>query len=345
MSRVDQPKPFLPLIDGRSTFSLTLERLARDPLFGPAVVVANATHRHLVRRELSAAGVNAAILLEPTPRDTTAAVAAAAVFVGGADAFATLLVLPADHVIRDARGFSASVNAAAPVAESGKIVVFGITPDHPATNFGYIKPGEPLAARTAMSVDGFIEKPDAAMAAQLVADGWLWNAGIFLLRAATASSEIGRHAPQVASNVRSAVAQGLGEGNALVLAPDAFSAAPAISFDHAVMEKTELAAVVAARFDWSDLGTWESVFAAAAKDGEGNAVSGDAVVLHSSDSFVSSSRPKVGVIGMHGVVVVASDDAVLVTTRDQTGDVKSLAAAMAALPERVIGDFVRHLRP
>jgi mannose-1-phosphate guanylyltransferase/mannose-6-phosphate isomerase len=196
-----------------------------------------------------------------------------------------------------------------------------------------------------MTIDGFVEKPDAEKAAQLVADGWLWNAGIFLLRAATASSEIGRYAPQVAAAARSAVAQGVGEGNALLLASDAFRAAPAISFDHAVMEKTNLGAVVAARFDWTDLGTWESVFAAAAKDGEGNAVSGDAVVLGTRDSYVASTRPKLGVIGMSGVVVVASDEAVLVTTRDQTGDVKSLAAAVEALPERVIGDYVRHMRP
>jgi mannose-1-phosphate guanylyltransferase/mannose-6-phosphate isomerase len=345
MSRPDEPKPFLPLIDGRSTFALTLERLAGNPLFGPVVVMASAAHRHRVTQALAEAGSDAAILIEPEPRDTAPAIAAAAAFVAAADAFATLLVLPADHLVRDTTGFSATVAAAAPIADSGRIVVFGMTPDHPATNFGYIKPGETLETRTAMTVEGFIEKPASERAADLISQGWLWNGGIFVMRAATALSELGRHAPAVASAARFAVSQGSGERNALVLAREAFLASPAISFDRAVMEKTNLGAVVAARFDWSDLGTWESVYATSAKDGDGNVVSGDAVVLDTRDSYVSSTRPKVGVVGLNDVVVVASDDSVLVTTRDRAAAIKDLTTAIAAAPERALGDFVRHYRP
>jgi mannose-1-phosphate guanylyltransferase/mannose-6-phosphate isomerase len=345
MSRPDEPKPFLPLVDGRSTFALTLERLAGNRLFGPLVVMASAVHRPAVSRALAEAGVNAAILIEPSPRDTAPAIAAAAAFIAGADAFASMLVLPADHLIRDKAGFAATVAAAVPVADSGRIVLFGIAPDSPASTFGYIKPGETLATRTAMSVDGFVEKPDAEKAAELISVGWLWNGGIFLMRAATALSEIGRHAPAIASAARSAVTQGSGDGNALVLAREPFMTAPSISFDHAVMEKTELGAVVAARFDWSDLGTWESVFSTAAKDDNGNAVAGDVMLVDTRDSYISSARPKVGVVGLDNVVVVASDDAVLVTTRERAATVKELAAAIAAAPEKNIGDFVRHYRP
>jgi mannose-1-phosphate guanylyltransferase/mannose-6-phosphate isomerase len=345
MSRPDEPKPFLPLIEGRSTFSLTLERLAGNPLFGPVVVIANASHRPRLERALAEANTHAAILIEPEPRDTAAAIAAAAAFVAGADAFASLLVLPADHLIRDTTGFTATVAAAAPVADAGRIVLFGIAPDRPATTFGYIKPGEALSTRTAMSVEGFIEKPDAQKAAQLVAGGWLWNGGIFLLRAATATSEIGRHAPAVAAAARTAVAQGSGDGNALVLERDAFLSSPTISFDRAVMEKTDLGAVVAARFDWSDLGTWEAVFLAAEKDADDNVIAGDAMVVDTRGSYVTTARPRIGVFGLENVVVVASDDSVLVTTRDRAPAVRELAAAVAAAPERALGDFVRHYRP
>jgi mannose-1-phosphate guanylyltransferase/mannose-6-phosphate isomerase len=345
MSRPDEPKPFLPLIDGRSTFSLTLERLSGNPLFGPLVVMASAAHRTKVAQALADARVSAAILIEPAPRDTAPAIAAAAAFVAGADAFATLLILPADHLIRDSAGFAATVAAAEPVADNGRIVVFGIAPDRPASTFGYIKPGETLSTRTAMTVERFVEKPDPERAEQMITEGWLWNGGIFLMRAATATSEIGRFAPAVASAARTAVTQGTGEGNALILARDPFLASPSISFDHAVMEKTDLAAVVAARFDWSDLGTWESVFAAAPKDRDGNAVTGDAVVVDTHNSYIASARYKLGVAGLDDVVIVASDDSILVARRDCAPAVKDIATAVAAVPERTFGDFVRHYRP
>ncbi len=345
LSRPDEPKPFLPLVDGRSTFSLTLERLAGNPLFGPSVIVASAAHRYAVSRALQEARLNAAILVEPAPRDTAPAVAAAAAFVAGADAFATLLVLPADHLIRDTKGFAATIAAAAPVADSGRIVIFGIAPEEPSPNFGYIKPGEALATKTAMSVDGFVEKPDAQKASEMMSEGWLWNAGIFLMRAATALAELGQHAPAVAAAARTAVSQGQGDGNALVLAREPFMTAPAISFDRAVMEKTQQAAVVAGRFDWSDLGTWESIFALAKKDPNGNAVSGDVVVFDTNDSMVSSTRAKVAVAGLDNVLVVATDDSVLVTTRERAASLKDVVAAVNGAPEKVIGDYVRHYRP
>ena len=344
-SRADAPKPFLPLVDGTAMFALTLSRIADPTLFGQAVVVTSVAHHHLVRDALAAAGTDATVLLEPAPRDTAPAVALAAAFVAGVDPDAKLLILPADHLIRDAAGFAATVAKAAVAADNGRIVVFGIGPDRPSTGYGYIKPGAALSGLDAMAVDGFIEKPDAARASELVAAGHLWNSGIFLMRAATALAEIGKHAAAIAAAAKDAVAGATRDGTVIRLAAGPFLAAPRISFDYAVMEKTDLAAVVAAGFDWSDLGTWSAVWDAAKRDAAGNATSGDTVLVETRRSYVSTSRPRVGVVGLNDVVVVASDDAVLVTARSRADAVKDLVTAVEAAPEAVIGDFTRHTRP
>ncbi len=346
-SRSDSPKPFLPLVDGVSTFALTLQRIAAPSLFGPPVVVAGADHAHLVAAALAEADVAAVVLLEPEGRDTAAAIAAAAAFVAIDHPEATLLVLAADHVIRDHAAFRATVETALPAAEAGRIVIFGVPPAGPATGYGYIQPGGPLAEAGVRAVARFVEKPDVARARQYMADGYLWNSGIFLLGARTALSELGAQAPEIASAAASAIAAGeAADGGAVLhLDREAFAAAPKISFDHAVMEKTANAAVVDARFDWSDLGTWGSVWEADRHDAAGNVAVGDAVLLDARDSYVSTSRPRVGVVGVSDLVVVATDDAVLVAARKDADRVKELTAAIDAAPEAVYGDFVRHYRP
>ena len=155
-SREDSPKPFLPLVNGVSTFAMTLARIADPRVFGPAIVVTAAAHRHQVDAALAAAGAKATVLIEPGPRDTAAAIAAAAAFVAAVAPDATLLVLPADHVIGDHPGFAATIKAALPAAQGGRIVVFGIKPDHPATGFGYIRPGARLTGMAARLVEGFV---------------------------------------------------------------------------------------------------------------------------------------------------------------------------------------------
>ncbi len=346
-SRSDNPKPFLPLVDGTSTFALTLKRIAEPTLFGPALVIAGADHGHLAVAALAEAGVTAVTLLEPEGRDTAAAIAAAAAFVADSHPEATLLVLAADHVIRDHAGFHATVAAALPAAEAGKIVVFGIPPAWPATGYGYIHPGAPLPAKGVRAVARFVEKPDAERARQYIADGYLWNSGIFLLAAETALAEIGTHAPAIAEAAGAAIVAGKASNGDAVLHLDkeAFAAAPKISFDHAVMEKTANAAVIDANFDWSDLGTWAAVWDADSHDAAGNVAVGDTVLVETTGSYVSSTRPKVGIVGLNDVVVVATDDAVLVAAREQADRVKDLVTAVAAAPEAVYGDFIRHYRP
>jgi mannose-1-phosphate guanylyltransferase/mannose-6-phosphate isomerase len=345
-SRDDTPKPFLPLVGGRSTFAMTLERIADEAYFAPPVIVAAAVHRHLVEAARAAAGVtNVTLLLEPEPRDTAAAVGAAAALVADAAPDATILLLPADQVIRDVALFREAVVASEASAINGRIVIFGTRPDHPATGFGYIKPGRALMGTTVRSVEAFVEKPDALRASDFVAQGYLWNGGIFMMRAATALSELRAHAPDIARGVREAVARSTATGNVVTLPGDIFHMIPKLSFDHAVMEKTDRAAVAEARFEWSDVGTWASVWQASEKDSAGNAITGDAVVVDAKNVFVSTDRPTIGVVGLDDAVVVAEDGAVLVTTRARSSSVKSLVTALRTRPEKLFGDFIRHHRP
>lgn len=343
-SREDLPKPFLPLVGGRSTFAMTLERVADRRLFAEPVIMAATGHRRLIEAALAEAGVSASILLEPIGRDTAAAIAAAVVFVSARDPAATILVLAADHVIRDVAGFTATVAAAASAAEAGSIVVFGIAPDHPATGYGYINPGARLsdAART---VAAFVEKPDAERAGRFISDGYLWNSGMFMMSAATALAEFRAHAPEILAAAEAAVARATVAGNTTTLDAEAFAAAPKMSVDYAVMEKTERAAVAEAGFDWTDLGNWSAVWDAAARDVAGNVVSGDAVLVDTRNTYVATDTQRVGVIGLDDAVVVAADGAVLVTTRARAADMKALVAAINARPEALFGDFVRHFRP
>jgi mannose-1-phosphate guanylyltransferase/mannose-6-phosphate isomerase len=346
-SRNDSPKPFLPLVDGASTFALTLQRIADPAFYGPPVVIAGTDHAYLVKAALAEAGLTATVLLEPEGRDTAAAIGAAAAFVAAERPGAILLVLAADHVIRDHAGFRATVETALPAAEAGRIVVFGVPPTWPATGYGYIHPGAPLAMHGAHAVVEFVEKPNAEHAGQFIAKGYLWNSGIFLLGAMTAKDELGTHAPEIAAAAHAAVAAGKAaeDGTILHLDAQAFAAAPKISFDRAVMEKTANAAVTDARFDWSDLGTWASVWDAGSRDTADNVTVGDTVLVDVTDSYISTSRPRVGVVGVSDLVVVASDDAVLVTSRAAADRVKDLTAAIEAAPEAVYGDYARHYRP
>lgn len=344
-SREDLPKPFLPLVAGKSTFDMTLARIADRGVFAAPVIIAAAGHGRLVEAALAAAGIDGALLLEPMGRDTAAAIAAATVFVAARDPEATLLILPADHVVRDIGGFTDTIAAAQPGATAGRIVVFGIKPDHPATGYGYIRPGAALPEAGLRAVAAFVEKPDLARAESFIAEGCLWNSGMFMFAAQTAIQELTRHAPEVLVAAQAAVAGATTTGRATTLSADAFAAAPRLSIDYAVMEKTDRAAVAEARFDWSDLGTWSAVWDAAAKDDAGNVASGDVILVDAHNAYVATETQRVGIVGIDDAVVVAGDGSVLVTTRARAGEVKSLVAALNAREEAVFGDFVRHYRP
>jgi mannose-1-phosphate guanylyltransferase/mannose-6-phosphate isomerase len=320
------PKQFLPLLDGGgSTFEATLARCARPDLFAPPVIVANVAQADLIGTAL-AGRATSGLLLEPMRRDSAAAVAAAAVHVRDVDPDGIMLILAADHVVRNEAAFHEACAAALVAAQSGRFVTFGIRPERPATEYGYLRPGAPLAdAPGIQALDAFIEKPDATRAAQLIADGCLWNSGNFVFPAGLFLEELTAFEPAIASAVTTAVRTGVRDGDVIRLDRAAFAASLMTSVDYAVMERTKRAAVAPCDLGWSDIGSWAALWDVAVKDAAGNAVSGDVVAADTSGSIIRAEPGvAVSVLGLEDVVVIAGPTGVLVTTRARAADIKKV---------------------
>ncbi len=326
MSRRMLPKQFLPLVSERSMLQDTILRLSGLATAAP-VLVSNNEHRFLVAEQLREIGVKpGAQILEPVGRNTAPAVAAAALAAVALDAEAILLVLAADHLIRDVYRFHDAIRAAARLAAAGKLVTFGIAPDHPATGYGYIERGEPVAGHDgAFAVARFVEKPDRANAEAFLASGrFSWNSGMFVFRARRVLDELGRHAPAILAAASASWENATRDLDFHRLDADAFAACPSDSIDYAVMEKTADAAVIPVDIGWSDVGSWSTLWDVSAKDEHGNSVRGDVHLAGTEGSFVRAESRMVSVIGGKDLVVVETDDAVLVTTRDAVQGVKDI---------------------
>lgn len=328
-SQPDRPKPFSILTGDRSSFQETVLRVA--PL-GPVVIVAGVAHRKLIAEQLAQVGVEAQVLLEPAPRDSAAAMAAAAVHVAAQDRDAVMAVVAADHHIPDAEAFRIAIGVAVTAARVGRIVTLGVKADSPSTAYGYIRPTPGQGARL---VEAFVEKPDAARAADYLKQGYLWNSGNFVVPAELLLRELNSHAPDVLAAARAGVAEATGQDGVLTLG-DAFLGSPKISIDYAVMEKTGRAAVLPVDFVWSDLGAWDAVLAASARDGQGNQVSGAAVAVDCAASLIHAGPgSQVVAIGLRDVAVVVDGRQVLVCDLDASQSVKGAVEALKALgPQR-----------
>ncbi len=347
LSRRLRPKQFLALGSENSMFRETIARVSGAP-FGPAMAVCSAEHRFLVAEEFRRAETPfAAILLEPCPRNTAPAIAAAAAVLERQQAGALMLVLPSDHVIGDQAAFEAAVASAATVAADGQLVTFGIVPTEAETGYGYIQTGEPFVGQDNVhSVAAFVEKPDIQTARNYLADGgYLWNSGMFMFTPESFLGELARHHPKMVETCREAVAAGQADLDFLRLDEPAFAAAEAISVDYAVMEKTDRAAVV--RFDapWSDLGSWSALWALDDADADGNVITGDAIAIDSHDVYIRSEKPLVAAIGVENLIIVATDDAVLVVPRDRAQDVRLAVAELAARGREESESHSRVYRP
>lgn len=346
LSRSRSPKQFLPLVEGRSTFAMTLERVADRRLFARPLIVAASAHRFLIGEALRSAGTEADVLLEPVPRDTAAAVATAASVVAQRDPNALLMVLAADHLILDTAGFVAAVETARAAAEADYIVTFGIVPDRAATSYGYVGRGEPVPGAPAVSrVAVFREKPAAATAEKLVADGYLWNSGNFMMPAAVAIGETERHSPDIARAVAASLNEVAIDAHSIRPPEDAYRRIPATSFDYAVMEKTDRAAVVEARFDWRDLGTWESLSQIASANEDGNASVGDVVTHESRGCYVHAGRGQVALIGVDDLVVAVGEDAVLVAKSDRIDAIRGVVAGLDRPDAETDGNIAYKVSP
>ena len=333
-SRAASPKQLLRLTGKRSLLQETLRRL--EGLAGecaPPLVVCNEGHRFAVGEQLAEAlgaeaASRAAIVLEPAGRNTAPAAAVAALLAEAAypGGNPLLLILPADHVIRDADAFVAAVRTALPAAEAGNLLTFGVVPDHPNTGYGYIQ-AKP-AGTAPVPVAAFEEKPDAATAERYVAGGeHFWNSGMFFFPVRELLAELEVHAPEILAACRLAVER-REAGDFVRLDAETFSACPSDSIDYALMEKTKRAMMVPLDAGWSDVGSWSALQEAAEKDGDGNSFFGDVIAEGCRDTYVSAGSRLVAAVGLEGVVVVETEDAVMVLPKDRAQDVKKIVARL-----------------
>ena len=343
VSRDALPKQFLPLIGDRSTYQETLLRV-RDAMFAPPIVITGPNFHFFARRQAEEIGVDATIVIEPMRRDSGPAIAAATMVASRRDPKAVVLALAADHIIPDADAFRATCRAGRVAAEAGRIVTFGIKPTEPKTSYGYILPGEAIGDGV-FAVKSFVEKPDVETAARYVRDGYLWNSGNFLFRAAVLLSELKRLEPDMASAVDAAVANASSDLGFLRLESGAFSRAPQKSIDYAVMEKTDLAAVALGDFRWSDIGSWDALFDITPRDSAGNVLQGSVVAMDAKDCVVHSNDRLTAVVGVKDLVVVSTADAVMVIPRARAQDVRELVNKLKTEKRPEATDHKRVHRP
>lgn len=328
LSRRLRPKQFLDVHGTSSMFSQTLERLEGAGFAAP-VVICNNDHRFLVAEELRRHGAaGGEIILEPVARSTAPAIAAAAVRCLEHDENATMLVLSSDHVITDLDAFHACVDTAARLAAEGYLLTFGVTPDRPETSYGYIKQGE-ACGDAGWRVARFVEKPDRATAeAYLAEGGYHWNSGMFVFRARDYMDEIKKFHPEIEAAARAAMKEGERDLDFYRLDETAFSGAPAISVDYAVMEKTDRAAMVPLASQWNDVGSWANLWNLGDADDDGNVVEGRAIVLDARGNYIRSEKPLVAALGVDDLVIVATDDTILVIPKGRAQEVKDLVSAL-----------------
>jgi mannose-1-phosphate guanylyltransferase/mannose-6-phosphate isomerase len=332
LSRQLLPKQFLPLVTERTLLQDTALRAqaACGDGFpgGQPLVLCNEAHRFLVKDQLAEVGVTARIVLEPAGRSTAAAVAVAALAAlqpGDAED-PVLLVLASDHAIRGAGAFDGAVRRAAGAAATGMLVTFGIAATRPDSGFGYIERGAPLPGDAgAFRVARFVEKPPEDQARALIATGRAyWNSGMFAFGARRVLEELDRFRPDILAAARAAVAQATDDLGFLRLGREAFLACPSEAIDRAVMERTAEAAVIPADFEWSDVGSWDALWELAPKDASGNATRGDVQLQDTKDSLVFGERRLVATLGIEGLIIVDTDDALLVADRARSQDVREV---------------------
>jgi len=324
LSRHLYPKQFHALVGEHTMLQETVLRLNGLGVASP-LVICNEEHRFLAAEQMREIGLDhPRILLEPVSRNTAPAIALAAFFATRDQEDPLLLVLAADHLIRDVGAFQAAVKKAEVLAESGKLVTFGIVPDKPETGYGYIRRGAAMGAE-GFAVERFEEKPSRAKAQSFLANGgYYWNSGMFLFRASRYLEELERRAPEIFTACQKAAAAARFDQDFVRVDVDAFAACPSDSIDYAIMEKTDGAAVVPLDAAWSDIGSWSALWGVADRDGDGNAFKGDVIQTGSRNNLARSDSRLVALVGVEDLVVIETKDAVLVGHKDRIQEVKEI---------------------
>ncbi len=350
LSRKQKPKQFLPLVNNHTMFENTLLRLNGISNIQSPIVVCNEDHRFMVAEQLKELAIsNGIIALEPEGRNTAPAIAAAA-FAAlshiSDDSDPLLLVLAADHEITDLVAFHQAVAHAEQAALSGALVTFGIVPSSAHSGYGYIKANKENDADTSFPVDKFVEKPDLATAEKYVASGdYYWNSGMFMFKASVLLGELEKYSPEIIAACKAAVENANIDLDFLRLDKEAFAKSPSDSIDYALMEKTDKAMVVPLDAGWSDVGAWSSLWEISSKDEFNNVTKGDVITESVNNSYIHSENKLVSVIGLDDVVVVETDDAVMVAHKDRAQDVKAIADQLKALGRDEINNHRKVYRP
>ncbi|GEA07052.1 mannose-1-phosphate guanylyltransferase 1 [Alteromonas sp. KUL42] len=322
-SRAALPKQFLSLTSQNTMLQDTVMRLdgirAQDPIF-----ICNEDHRFLVAEQLRQKGIShSGILLEPIGRNTAPAIALAALHATKNEEDPLLLVLAADHLIKDQAAFHTAIKKAEVLANQGNLVTFGIVPDAPHTGYGYIKSGNALDV--GFIVDEFVEKPDAVTAKSYVESGkYYWNSGMFMFRASRYLEELKKHSPEIFEVCEQAIDTETPDLDFIRVDRNIFTTCPDDSIDYAVMEFTSSAAMVPLEAGWSDVGSWTSLWETAEKDDNGNVCVGDTILENTNNSYINAEQRLVSVIGLNDVIVIETKDAVMVAHKDDAQSIKNV---------------------
>jgi mannose-1-phosphate guanylyltransferase / mannose-6-phosphate isomerase len=332
MSRRLLPKQFLPLVSHRTLLQDTALRLQGFDGARAPIVVSNDEHRFLVAEQMREIGVRPEIqILEPVGRNTAPAIAVVALYVRDRHPDACLLVLPSDHLIRNVTAFHTAIASALALAASGSLVTFGIAPRGPVTGYGYIERGEPISGgERSFRVKRFVEKPDLETARRYVSsDRFFWNSGMFAFRPERFLDELQSFRPEILGAAKSALEAGKRDLDFLRLDSAAFTACPADSVDYAVMERTSASAMVQADIGWSDVGSWTALWEAGDQDASKNVVRGDVDLREASGCYVRAEHRMVAALGVRDLVIVETDDAVLVAEKSRAQEVKEVVETLA----------------
>jgi mannose-1-phosphate guanylyltransferase/mannose-1-phosphate guanylyltransferase/mannose-6-phosphate isomerase len=335
LSRPWHPKPFVRLAGDHTLLQATAARLSAAQRFAPPLVICNRTHRFLVGEQLHQIGIEPqAIVLEPEARNTAPAACIAALLLAERQPDALLMLAPSDHFIRDEPALLAAIDSAAKAAAAGWIVTFGARAERPETGYGYIRRGEGLADYDGcFRIARFVEKPDLKTAQDYVESGqYAWNSGMFLLSAARLVEEMERYEPAILQACRGALQQATKDEDFLRLEPASFAEQPNLAFDRAVMERTQHAAVVPIDIGWSDVGSWDALHQVSRKDENGNVLSGAVISVDSRNSYLHSEALPIAALGLDGITVVSTADALLVCPRSRSQDLTLMVDRLAGDP-------------
>ncbi len=343
-SREGRPKQFLPLFGPHSTFQDTIHRVSDPALFGRPIVVTNNQYRFLVAEQLAAIGAEADIMLEPMRRDSGPAIAAGAAFAVKRGGDPVVVALAADHVVTDPAAFAKVCGLAADAAAEDRIVTFGVRPSRPATEYGYIRAGASIGPDI-FAIEKFVEKPDTKTAERYVAEGYLWNSGNFMFRAGLLLDEYRGFEPDSVAAVTASVESAGADLGFVTLDAKAFARATPKSIDYAVMERTKRAAVMPVAYGWSDVGSWQAVWELSSRDALGNSAQGSVVFVDSRGSYVTSDKQLVALFGVENLVVITTDDAVLVAKREDGDGLRRLVQKLKEVAPAVTEEHLKVHRP